>query len=270
MNLAQLQRYASDPNVRKMFDLVAYTEGVKHGYNTMFGNQRIDNLSAHPNVRKQFKQTDGKVNYTTAAGRYQFLKPTWDGLSRQYGLKDFSPQSQDIAAVALLAQNGALPYVLKGDFATAIQKSGGTWASLPSSQYKQGKRSWNDVNQFLGGNIQQPGQASTQSSRFLSQDQITKVLPQLAKEPPPQPSRFLSPDQIAKVLPDFAKEQVPQPSRFLSPDRIAEALPQLNQQPDRFLSPDKVAEILPQLNQQSNRFLNEDQIAKVLPQLAKR
>lgn len=245
MNLAQLQRYASDPNVRKMFDLVAYTEGVKHGYNTMFGNQRIDNLSAHPNIRKQFKQTDGKMNVTTAAGRYQFLKPTWDGLSRQYGLKDFSPQSQDIAAVALLAQNGALPYVLKGDFATAIQKSGGTWASLPSSQYKQGKRSWNDVNQFLGGNIQQPGQASTQSSRFLS------------------------PDQIAKVLPDFAKEQAPQ-QRFLSPDRVAKVLPQLSQQPDRFLSPNKVAEVLPQLNQQSNRFLNEDQIAKVLPQLAKR
>lgn len=245
MNLAQLQRYASDPNVRKMFDLVAYTEGVKHGYNTMFGNQRIDNLSAHPNIRKQFKQTDGKTNYTTAAGRYQFLKPTWDGLSRQYGLKDFSPQNQDIAAVALLAQNGALPYVLKGDFATAIQKSGGTWASLPSSKYKQGKRSWNDVNQFLGGNIQQPGQASTQSSRFLS------------------------PDQIAKVLPDLAKEQAPQ-QRFLSPDRVAKVLPQLSQQPDRFLSPNKVAEILPQLNQQSNRFLNEDQIAKVLPQLAKR
>lgn len=245
MNLAQLQRYASDPNVRKMFDLVAYTEGVKHGYNTMFGNQRIDNLSAHPNIRKQFKQTDGKMNVTTAAGRYQFLKPTWDGLSRQYGLKDFSPQSQDIAAVALLAQNGALPYVLKGDFATAIQKSGGTWASLPSSQYKQGKRSWNDVNQFLGGNIQQPGQASTQSSRFLS------------------------PDQIAKVLPDLAKEQAPQ-QRFLSPDRVAKVLPQLSQQPDRFLSPNKVAEVLPQLNQQSNRFLNEDQIAKVLPQLAKR
>ncbi|WP_257230219.1 glycoside hydrolase family 104 protein [Acinetobacter sp. YH12039] len=245
MNLAQLQRYASNPNVRKMLDLIAYTEGVKHGYNTMFGNERMSSLQSHPNVRKQFKQTDGKMNVTTAAGRYQFLKGTWDGLARQYGLKDFSPQNQDIAALALLAQNGALPYVLKGDYQTAINKSGGTWASLPSSQYKQGKRSWNDVNQFLGGNIQQPGQASTQSSRFLS------------------------PDQISKVLPQLTKEQTPKPSRFLSPDRIAEVLPQLNQQPDRFLSPDKVAEVLPQLNQQPSRFLNEDQIAKVLPQLAK-
>ncbi|MGN0936278.1 glycoside hydrolase family 24 protein [Acinetobacter amyesii] len=246
MNLAQLQKYASDPNVRKMLDLIAYTEGVKHGYNTIFGNERLNNLSAHPNVRKQFKQTDGKMNVTTAAGRYQFLKPTWDGLVRQYGLTDFSPRNQDLAAVALLAQNGSLPYVLQGDLTTAIQKSGGTWASLPSSTYKQGKRSWDNVNKFLGGNIQQPGQASTQSSRFLSSDQIAKVLPQLSKGQTAQSNRFLSPDQIAKVL------------------------PQLSQQPDRFLSPDKVAEVLPQLNQQSNRFLNEDQIAKVLPQLAKR
>ena len=269
MNLAELQRYSSDPNVRKMLDLIAYTEGVKHGYNTIFGNEHLGNLSAHPNVRKQFKQTDGKMNVTTAAGRYQFLKPTWDGLSRQYGFKDFSPTNQDLAAVALLSQNGALPYVLKGDLATAIQKSGGTWASLPSSQYKQGKRSWNDVNQFLGGNIKQPAQTSQKPSRFLSPDQVAKVLPQLSNDQAPKPSRFLSQHQISKVLPQLTKEQTPQPSRFLSPDPIAEVIPQLNQQPDRFLSPDKVAEVLPQINQQPSRFLNEDQIAKVLPQLAK-
>ena len=50
----------------------------------------------------EFKQR----GMTTAAGRYQFLKGTWDGAARQYGLKDFSPQNQDIAALALMAQNG--------------------------------------------------------------------------------------------------------------------------------------------------------------------
>ena len=242
MNLAQLQRYASDPNVRKMLDLIAYTEGVKHGYNTIFGNERLSNLSAHPNVRKQFKQTDGKMNVTTAAGRYQFLKGTWDGLSRQYGFKDFSPQNQDLAAVALLAQNGSLPYILKGDYQTAIGKSGGTWASLPSSQYKQGKRSWNDVNKFLGGNIKTPTQAPQKPSRFLSQEQVAKVLPQLSKQPS-------------------------QPNRFLSQDRIAEVLPQLGQQPQ--LQPQPSQQLQPSQQQQPNRFLNADQIAKVLPQLAK-
>ncbi|WP_336948625.1 glycoside hydrolase family 104 protein [Acinetobacter junii] len=146
----QYESLLINPNVRTMLNLIAKAEGVKWGYNTLFGNQKIDNLTAHPNLKKAFKQTDGKTNYTTAAGRYQFLKGTWDGLARQLGLNDFSPRSQDLGAIALLAQNGALPHVLKGDYQTAVKKSGGTWASLPSSNYAQPKRGWDFVNQQLG------------------------------------------------------------------------------------------------------------------------
>lgn len=163
MSRQQYEQMLSNPNVQKMLDLIAKTEGVAHGYNTLFGNQRIENLSAHPNIRKQFKQTDGKTNYTTAAGRYQFLKGTWDGLARQLGLNDFSPRSQDLGAIALLAQNGALPHVLKGDFNAAIQRSGGTWASLPSApaHYSQPKRGWDFVNKHLGTNPSNQSQQLT-------------------------------------------------------------------------------------------------------------
>ena len=151
MELAEIHQAMSNPNVRKMLDLIATTEGTtKNGYNTAFGGGRFDNLGAHPNVRSGFTQTDGKQNTTTAAGRYQFLKPTWDGLAKQYGFRDFSPEAQDMGAIALLAQNGALKDVMNGDFQTAIQKSGKTWASLPSSTYAQGKKSWDFVNQKLG------------------------------------------------------------------------------------------------------------------------
>ncbi|WP_257226782.1 MULTISPECIES: glycoside hydrolase family 104 protein [unclassified Acinetobacter] len=162
--LSQIQQAYANPRVRKYLDFIAEAEGVQHGYNTLFGNQRFNNLGAHPNVRKSFKQTDGATNHTTAAGRYQFLNGTWNNLAKQYGFRDFSPQSQDLGAIALLAQNGALPYILKGDFSTAIQKSGRTWASLPSSTYKQGKRSWDFVNKHLGSNIQQQ-QPNTQPQR---------------------------------------------------------------------------------------------------------
>lgn len=145
----QLEKLLNDPNARKMLDLIANAEGVKHGYNTLFGNERVGSLKAHPNVRKQFKQTDGKTNTTTAAGRYQFLKPTWDGLARQYGLTDFSPRNQDLGALALIKRRGALDDVLKGDYQAAIQKLGGTWASLPSSRYAQPRRSWSELG--LGG-----------------------------------------------------------------------------------------------------------------------
>ena len=165
--MASPQQYLNNPNVRKLLDVIASAEGVRHGYNTIFGNERFGNLSRHPNVRKQFKQTDGKINETTAAGRYQFLKDTWDGLSRQYGLKDFSPQSQDIGAIGLIMQKGALGDVLKGNYQAAIQKLGGTWASLPSSPYAQPKRSQAEINKLLGNVPQSPYQPKFVDLRSL-------------------------------------------------------------------------------------------------------
>ncbi len=153
------------PNVQKMLNLIANAEGVKHGYNTLFGNERVNDLSWHPGVKKGFTQTDGKKNATTAAGRYQFLEDTWNGVAKQLGLKDFSPKNQDIAAVALLAQNGALPSVLKGDFKTAVQKSGSTWASLPSSPYAQPKKSWAEVDKMVGQNTYQRVKAQMQDQQ---------------------------------------------------------------------------------------------------------
>lgn len=166
MKLSKLQQAYANPNVRKYLDFIAQAEGVKHGYNTMFGNERIASLGAHPNVRKEFKQTDGKTNYTTAAGRYQFLNSTWNNLAKQYGFRDFSPQSQDMGAIALIAQRGALDDVLNGNWQSAIQKTGKEWASLPSSTYKQGKRSWDFANKALGSNIQQPS-SQQQNPNFI-------------------------------------------------------------------------------------------------------
>lgn len=150
----QLEQALANPNVRKFLDLISYTEGTQgNGYRTAFGGGKLSHLNDHPRYLKSFKQTDGKSNKTSAAGRYQFVSKTWDGVARQYGLRDFSPQNQDLGAVALLFQRGAIPALLKGDFQTAIRKTGAEWASLPSSNYKQNKRSWDNVNKFLGGKL---------------------------------------------------------------------------------------------------------------------
>ena len=149
---AELEALLGNPNVRKMLDLISYTEGTQaNGYYTTFGGGRQSSLATHENRRKSFKQTDGKTNTSSAAGRYQFLKGTWDGLARQYGLKDFSERSQDIGALALIAQNGQLERIVAGDIKGAVSKLGGVWASLPSSTYKQGKKSWSTIDHFLGG-----------------------------------------------------------------------------------------------------------------------
>lgn len=138
MSAAKIEPYIYNPNVRKFLGIIAKAEGAN--YDTLFGGGRFNDLSQHPNMRKEFTQTDGRRNVSSAAGRYQFLKPTWDGLQRQLGLSDFSPRNQDIAATALLKQAGALDDVLKGNFEAAVNKTGRIWASLPSSPYAQPKK----------------------------------------------------------------------------------------------------------------------------------
>src|SRR5690606_8165187 len=138
----ELRQYLQNPNVRRMLDVISQAEGTdKYGYNTAFGGGQLESLDDHPRRLYDFTQTDGKANKTSAAGRYQFLQRTWDDVAGQLGLKDFGPESQDLGAIELLRRAGALEPAAMGDFQTALQRSGTTWASLPSSPYAQPKRS---------------------------------------------------------------------------------------------------------------------------------
>lgn len=147
---AQVEAVYNNPNVRKFLDVISKAEGTTtHGYNTGFGNVRFDSLADHPRTKKSFKQTDGKSNLTSAAGRYQFIAPTWDGVAKQLGLTDFSAKNQDLGAIQLLYEAGAMPSILKGDWTNAIKKTGKTWASFPSSSAPQHKRSWATMSNFF-------------------------------------------------------------------------------------------------------------------------
>lgn len=161
MKREQLESYIDNPNVRRFLDYIAESEGTtQHGYRTAFGGGVIEDLSRHPGKRYKFTQTDGKQNTTSAAGRYQFLAKTWNTLANKYKFDDFGERSQDLGAIALLAESGALDDVVNGDFGSAIQKAGGTWASLPSSPYAQPKRSWKEAAQYFDGAIDyQPSEA---------------------------------------------------------------------------------------------------------------
>jgi muramidase (phage lysozyme) len=124
----------SNPNVLAFLQVIRTGEGTlgDKGYRTLYGGNTFESFEDHP--RQLIKA--GKWT-STAAGAYQFLSRTWDALVKQYGFKDFSPETQDLAVIALIKGRKALDDVLNGDISQAIKKCNKEWASLPGSPYGQ-------------------------------------------------------------------------------------------------------------------------------------
>jgi tape measure domain-containing protein len=158
---ALFKNLPKEDRLKAFGDLIAKSEGVKHGFNTLFGNTEITDLSAHPNIVKKFTQTDGTTNSTTAAGAWQFIKPTWDGLAKKLELKDFSADSQTKAFTELLKERKALDLVMEGDVTKAIEKLGSTFVSLPTGTAKQNTRSWEKTQEFASESVDNAKNGST-------------------------------------------------------------------------------------------------------------
>ena len=152
----RLEALLDNPNVQKyQFAIRSAEHGEKvkdaDRYSRAFGNRVIADLSKYnEDFLVPFKQTDGKMNKTSAQGAYQFIKPTWQRTARALGLTDFSPRSQDLAALYLMYENGSLADVQQGNFAAALNKDGKTWASLPTSRYPQPRQTTQKFAQWLG------------------------------------------------------------------------------------------------------------------------
>jgi len=129
-------------NERAFLDLIAYAEGTSgpDGYRTMFGYRYFDSYADHPRQYFPFTDGAGRKLTTSAAGRYQFIARTWDGLRAKLNLPDFSPESQDAAALELVREKGALNDVRAGRVASAVSKVRKVWASLPGAGYAQPER----------------------------------------------------------------------------------------------------------------------------------
>lgn len=101
------------------------------GYRILVGStaralKLFDSYAAHPHVYN-------KALDSTAAGRYQIIWPTWNDLVAKYGFTDFTPESQDRAALMLIKQAGGLDYIDTGRIELAIARCREVWASLPGS-----------------------------------------------------------------------------------------------------------------------------------------
>ena len=136
MTRDDLLAISREPNVAAFLRALRLGEGTKDdaGYRRIVGGGMADSLADHP--RKMVWLPRYGVN-SSAAGAYQFLGKTWDGLVKQYGFPSFEPQWQDAGAVGLIIGRKALDAVRRGDIRAAIALCRNEWASLPGSPYGQ-------------------------------------------------------------------------------------------------------------------------------------
>lgn len=132
------KKEVQNKNVQAFLKMIRYAEGTAgaNGYKTMFTGALFTSYASHPNVMN-CATVRGVQVCSTAAGAYQFLFKTWESLRKKLNLKDFSPESQDLAAVQLIYEKNALADVEKGNFEAAIKKVSKIWASLPGAGYNQ-------------------------------------------------------------------------------------------------------------------------------------
>jgi muramidase (phage lysozyme) len=82
---------------------------------------------------------------STAAGRYQILYRFWPYYKRVLSLPDFSPRSQDLVALKLIIECGALDDLQAGDIRSFLFKCRSRWASLPQAGYGQHENKLEDL-----------------------------------------------------------------------------------------------------------------------------
>jgi muramidase (phage lysozyme) len=133
---------------RALLDSIA--GGEAPGYNTLYGGRSFNSYNDHPRLDIPITSGPNAGKTSSAAGRYQFLAPTWDEASSALGLSDFTPPSQDQAAWWLAQRDYGKR--TGSDLLTDIRGAGanpeqlnnigrhlsGTWTSLPSGIERNG------------------------------------------------------------------------------------------------------------------------------------
>lgn len=145
-----------NPNRRAFLDMLAFSEGTStspatrcNGYDVIVtGKDGVPEIfhdfSAHPfapeypgngGVKRQSKVINTRGLTSNAAGRYQHMLIHWPHYRDLLNLPDFSPNSQDLWALQLIRERGAMISIDNGDFEAAVLRCKNIWASLPGANY---------------------------------------------------------------------------------------------------------------------------------------
>jgi muramidase (phage lysozyme) len=117
--------------VKAFLDTIATAEGTAsaEGYHSQYTGTKFASFSDHPREMRCGRRYGQKL-CSDAAGRYQFLSTTWDRFAKKFSLTDFSPQNQDIVAIELIREKGALEDIEAGRLEPAVRKLAYIWPSF--------------------------------------------------------------------------------------------------------------------------------------------
>lgn len=134
------------PSIRAFLDTVAYAEHTfgRSEYAAQFPRTSFSSFHDHPRTVQSIDFKGQKLR-SSAAGRYQFLTRTWDGLVPRIGATDFGPRAQDRGALVLIADKKALEDIKTNRLEKAVEKVRNLWASLPGSPYGQPTRTMHEL-----------------------------------------------------------------------------------------------------------------------------
>lgn len=136
-----------DPHLRALMRTISASEAnVRRPYHVLHGGGAAQQLDMHPNRCVGIRRGPNKGNCSTAAGRYQLLNATWQGLASRYHPQDrpvtgvpfvpsFEPEFQDAVVLAWLSDPKAWGMDIagalrEGQITSVLRRLSGTWTSL--------------------------------------------------------------------------------------------------------------------------------------------
>lgn len=206
---------------KALLDTIASTEASS--YNVMYGNRKFDSYADHPRQYHTIVSGPNKGQKTSAAGRYQFLVKTWDQQARKLNLKDFSPESQDIAAWDLAKttykqKTGEdLETALKSGNPDKIAEVGRvlnrTWTSLPGGpEQGQGSARMNRTFNRAMQRQEQVSQAQVQPTAATSKNDETPATTPSTGESQTQPATTSENGEASTTTPSAGGTQAAPPT----------------------------------------------------------
>ncbi|MDP8933056.1 MAG: glycoside hydrolase family 104 protein [Cyanobacteriota bacterium] len=128
---SRLDNIGPERRLKAFLDTIAAAEGTAtpQGYRTQYTGTTFASFSDHPREMKCGRRY-GKKLCSDAAGRYQFLSTTWDRFAKKFGVRDFSPENQDLMAIELIREKGALEDIEAGQLESAVRKLAYIWPSF--------------------------------------------------------------------------------------------------------------------------------------------